>query len=395
MDTRGNRSLLLLMGVQMATMFRGGIVSPIMSLLVRRQGLSITEVGILATAGMLGWLIFEPIMGLIADRFQKRYLITIAFIGSSLIYLLYPYASTLLHFILLSFGMSSVMSCYSISVKSLTAELLPVADRGKIYGRFMSGVSIAGIAAPFIGGVITETMGYNLPFYIAAAMGIICIALVWSLKEANSVKKPEGKITAGWRSFLEPNILSIFTIRGIYFINFTFRSNFLPIILNESPRIRASESQIGAYLSIVSIATAVSQAFLGEINDRFGSRRVFLLCSGLLTLSYVALINVDGVLPVYAVGLLQGALQAGADVSLMMLLISVIPSGMTGLAMGLYSEAENIGGILASPAIGWAYAVYGISTAVMLHVAILGTATLFAAALLKKDNKKTSLDSTK
>jgi hypothetical protein len=61
MDTRGNRSLLLLMGVQMATMFRGGIVSPIMSLLVRRQGLSITEVGILATAGMLGWLIFEPI----------------------------------------------------------------------------------------------------------------------------------------------------------------------------------------------------------------------------------------------------------------------------------------------------------------------------------------------
>lgn len=112
----------------------------------------------------------------------------------------------------------------------------------------MSVVSVAGIAAPFIGGVITERMGYNLPFYIAAAMGTICIALVWSLKEANSVKKPEGRITAGWRNFLDPNILSVFTIRGIY-INFTFRSNFLPIILNESPRIRAPESQIGAYLA--------------------------------------------------------------------------------------------------------------------------------------------------
>jgi MFS family permease len=388
MDIRGNKSLLLLMGVQMANMLRGGLVAPIMSLLFRRQGLSIAEVGILATAGMLGWLIFEPIMGLIADRFQKRYLITIAFFGSSIIYLLYTQASTLLHFTLLSFGMSSIMSCYSISVKSLTAVLLPVRNRGKIYGRYMSGVSIAGIIAPFVGGLITERTDYNLPFIIAAVLGLLSITLVWSLNEAGTTKTHEKPIASGWRSFLDSKILGVFTIRGIYFINFTFRSNFLPIILNESPRISASESQIGAYLSIVSVATAISQAVIGEFNDRLGNRKIFLICSGLLTFSYLTLINVDGLLSVYVIGLIQGALQAGADVSLMMQLISVIPSGMTGFAMGLYSEAENVGGIIASPAIGWIYTIYGASSAVMLHVSILGVATLLALTLLKEDHKK-------
>ena len=66
------RSLLMLMLVQLVTGFRGGIVAPILSLFVRGQGLSIAEVGLLGTASMLGWFIFEPLMGEIADRWNKR-----------------------------------------------------------------------------------------------------------------------------------------------------------------------------------------------------------------------------------------------------------------------------------------------------------------------------------
>ncbi len=69
------RSLFMLMMVQLVTNFRGGIVAPILSLFVRGQGLSLAQIGILGTAGMLGWFIFEPLMGLIADRWNKRWML--------------------------------------------------------------------------------------------------------------------------------------------------------------------------------------------------------------------------------------------------------------------------------------------------------------------------------
>jgi DHA1 family solute carrier family 18 vesicular amine transporter 1/2 len=382
-----SRSLMILMALQMVNMFRGGIVSPILSLYARKQGLTIEELGILATAGLLGWFIFEPLMGLIVDRVKKRYLLTVAIVGSTGVYLLYPYASTLLDFSALSFTMSSVMSCYSISVKSLVAELLPVEDRGKTYGRFAAVVSLSSVVAPLLGGVISDTFGYIVPFYIAAGVGVINLVIIWILKEANSVSKRGGSLTAGWKSFLEASILSIFAVRGLYFVNFTFRSSFLPIILNESPLIRASASQIGVYLSIVGIATSASQALIGGVCDRFGNRRMMIACLGLLSVSYLILIGVEGIFSVYLLGGAQGVLQAGVEVAMMMQLISVIPKGMTGLAMGLYSEAENVGGVIASPIMGLVYGLYGVAALLMLHAGLIAGTSLLSAATIRSIEK--------
>ncbi len=58
-------------------------------------------------------------------------MVIFAFIGSTFIYLAYPFAQGFWHFALLAFGMSSVMSAYAVSVKALTVELLPKSDRGR------------------------------------------------------------------------------------------------------------------------------------------------------------------------------------------------------------------------------------------------------------------------
>ena len=138
MDREKQSSLRLLMVVQLAQRFRGGIVSPILALFIRGQGLTLSQIGLLGTAGMLGWLIFEPLAGVVADRIRKKYMVIFAIIGSTFIYIAYPFARDFWHFALLAFGMSSVMSAYAVSVKALTVELLPKSDRGKAYGRFVS-----------------------------------------------------------------------------------------------------------------------------------------------------------------------------------------------------------------------------------------------------------------
>jgi hypothetical protein len=50
-----------------------GIVAPILALLIRRHGISIVEIGVLGIAGMLGWLIFEPLSGIVSSSKQAGY----------------------------------------------------------------------------------------------------------------------------------------------------------------------------------------------------------------------------------------------------------------------------------------------------------------------------------
>lgn len=49
------------------------------------------------------------------------------------------------------------------------------------------------------------------------------------------------------KTVLTPGTLGIFTIRGLFMYNLVFRLNYLPIFLNESPRLLASETDRNLY----------------------------------------------------------------------------------------------------------------------------------------------------
>jgi sugar phosphate permease len=130
-----DRLLNLLMVVQMIGSFRMGIVAPILALLIRRHGISIVEIGVLGIAGMLGWLIFEPLSGIVSDRVNRRVMITFALVSTSIIYFLYPFATEFIHFLTLAFALSSFYSASSVPTRALLTELLPSTGRGQKYGR--------------------------------------------------------------------------------------------------------------------------------------------------------------------------------------------------------------------------------------------------------------------
>jgi len=378
-----DRLLNLLMVVQMAGSFRMGIVAPILALLMRRHGVSIVEIGVLGIAGMLGWLIFEPLSGVLSDRVNRRLMMTFALVSTSIIYFLYPFASEFIHFLALAFALSSCYSASSVPTRALLTELLPSAGRGRKYGRYMAMVSGSSVVAPFVGGYISEAFGYALPFYAAASAGILGIAavvLMGSLPEADKkVQKPRTKLTG----VLNADLLNLYVVRGLYFINFPFRSSFLPIFLNESTSLHATETEIGSYMTIVSLTTEVSQVFLGDFIDRVGSRKVVAAACSLLALSYLGILAASGVPLLFAIGALQGILQAGGDTSMMVYLMSLQSPGSTGVVMGLYAEAENIGGIVANPALGYVYTAFGPVSSLLLLSSLLVITSVISAVRLK------------
>jgi len=382
MDANRGRLLNLLMVVQMAGSFRMGIIAPILALLIRRHGVSIIEIGVLGVAGMLGWLIFEPLSGVISDRVNRRIMIAFAIVSTSAIYLLYPFATEFSHFLILAFALSSFSSASSVPTRALLSELLPSTGRGHTYGRYMSIVSGSSVIAPFVGGYVSEAIGYAIPFYAAAGVGIVSLTAIILMGKLPEPEKKEQRPKTSLSDVLNGNLVSIYLVRGLYFFNSPFRSSFLPILLNESASLHATETEIGTYMTIVGFTTAISQAFLGDLIDRVGSGKIVAAACGFLALSYLGMLAASWIPILFIIGALQGALQAGADTSMMMHLMGLPSRGKTGVVMGLYSEAENIGGIVANPALGYTYTAFGpLSSLLLVSGVLILTAGISVARL--------------
>jgi len=376
-------SLRLLLAVQLVQGFRSGIVSPILALFVRGQGLTVSQIGLIGTASMLGWLIFEPVAGVIADRIRKRFMVIFAIVTSTFIFLAYPLASGFWQFAMLAFGMSSVMSAYAISMKALTAELLPKSGRGRAYGRFRSAISLGGIVSPIVGGYLYEMFGRTLPFYLAAGVGVLGLGAAAMIRgDEGSVKPESTRGESGRGNLMSRSLLGIFLVRALFIFNLVFRQHTLPIFLHESPGYQASESQIGLYMGLLRLSSALSQSFLGELNDRVGSRWIIASSLALSGASYLGMLGFSGVSFLLVIGVFQGVFFAAAEVSMMVYLMDVMPQGRTGMVMGLYSEAENVGGMIAAPSLGQLYDVYGPSSSVLAVAGVILLDSLISVFIL-------------
>jgi len=372
------------MVVQMASSFRLGVIAPILALLIYRHGVSIIEIGVLGVAGMLGWFIFEPMSGVISDRVNRRLMLAFSIVSTSIIYLLYPFATDFSHYLILAFALSSFSSAASVPTRALLSELLPSTGRGHTYGRYMAIVSGSSVIAPFVGGFVSDNIGYAVPFYAAAGVGVVSLTAVLLMGNLPEAETKAQRQKTNLREVVNGDLLSIYTVRGLYFFNSPFRSNFLPILLNEST-LHASVTEIGTFMTIAGFTAAVAQFFLGDLIDRVGTSRVVTAVCVLFALSYLTLLAVSWVPLLFLIGAVQGVLQAGADTSMMMHLMNLPSEGKIGVVMGLYAESENIGGIAANPAIGYVYTAWGpLSSLILLSGILLTTAGISSARLRAK-----------
>ena len=221
---------------------------------------------------------------------------------------------------------------------------------------------------------------------MAAGIGLLAILAVFRIQYEEPSHDPEAKTSDGVRSLLTTPILAIFSVRGLYFFNAGFSGSFLSIFLNESPHLMASESQVGAFFTMIRLAGAASRSLLGDFCDRFGKKLMISVSLAGMGFSYMGLSLFGGVISMYLMGLLMGLFQAAADTSMMLHLISVMPKERSGLTMGSYSESENVGGVISTPTMGYLYQNFGGNYSVwLLSVVLLINAGYSYMVIREKD----------
>ncbi len=342
----------ILMIIQFIYWFQISIVSPVQVLLMRRIGLTMFQIGLLMMIRSFSLAIFEPIFGILSDRINRKILIVLSFISTSIIFIFYSFASNFWHFFIILFSISATRAAGTVTVRAMITEKLPHSERGKAYGRYISISSMGRVIGPVIGGYLASEISYNIPFYLSGFIGII--GLLASLKIFNDKRSimHEKNVASNQKLLRNRHFISFLFLRVIYMFNMNAQRIVIPIFLNENDRFEASEIQIGLYMGILQLTSSFSQLLIGILSDKTGSKKIIIPGLFLGGLSYAFLVYINSFTSLYILGALQGVFFASVNMNMMIYQMSMIPQNLSGRAMGYYGLSEDIGGILSSLYLG-------------------------------------------
>lgn len=137
------------------------------------MGLSLSLIGIVLATNMVLTSLFQPHLGKIADRFNKRGLVIIGSLIYSLLLASIPFAQNfwqLLGLCALT-GLGSAISMPAAS--ALTVEEGRKFGMGSTMAIFSTAFNIGMAVGPLLSGVIADLININSVFYFGASMGLV------------------------------------------------------------------------------------------------------------------------------------------------------------------------------------------------------------------------------
>ena len=245
-NKNGNKIIMLLGLAGFMVMADNWVVSPILPAISQNLNIDISRAGLLITAYMIPFGIFQIIFGPLADRYGKKQVITSAMIiftvatglcalGSSL-------TSLSIYRALTGVFAASVMP---ISL-ALIGDMFPVNERQGAIGTFM-GISFLGQGLSMaIGGTIAYFLNWRGVFGAYAILALIpTLLLIKNYKLLPSEKHPDSKLFAPYAKLLGTSrslytyiivllegllIIGSFSYAGVYIAK-TYGFNYLYMIL--------------------------------------------------------------------------------------------------------------------------------------------------------------------
>ncbi len=248
-----NKNIIALLGMAgFVVMADNWVVSPILPAIAGNLGIDITRAGLLISAYMLPFGLFQLVFGPLADRFGKKQVITFSMIlftlATGLCALGLGLPDLALYRALTGMFAASVMP---ISL-ALIGDLFPIEKRQGAIGGFM-GISFLGQGLSMaIGGVTAYFLNWRGVFALYAVLSVIpTLALIKAYGSIPSHKNPQAK-------FLAPYAKLLAHTRSLY----TYI-----LVLLEGMFIIGGFSYLGAYISHV---YHYNYLYIGLIMTGFG-----------------------------------------------------------------------------------------------------------------------------
>lgn len=372
-------------------------------LIARELGASAVAIGGLFAIYALLVVVVQPIVGYGLDRFGRRPFLIVGLLGFAFSNAIFGLASDLGGLFLAQLAQGVGSGLLWLAALAVVSDLAPEDNLGQEYGRIEE-MSIRGILIGTVAGFallhllslaitggdpdegVTLVTGWRMLFFGFTAATLLAVAIVWrgvpeSLErsaedppQASAAAKAQAlKVSDRWRL---PGQLRIFLV--IVILTATAAAIMSPILIKYLyDNVSTNLFLVALTFLPATLAGSVLPSRLGGLSDRFGRRPpliIALLVSGLAAL---AVPFVQSLWPLALLWVFEAAALAAAIPAEEALVVDLSGEDQQGTALGFYTAAAGLGGVIGPLLGGWLYdrfaalGAFGISTLLMVLGAVL------------------------
>jgi DHA1 family multidrug resistance protein-like MFS transporter len=347
--------------------------------------------GLLISAQAITMAAVAPLWGALADRYGRKLMVERAMFGGVLVVGAMGFARSAPQLLLLR----AIQGCITGTVPAATtlvASSVPRERTGSAMGFLQMAIWTGASAGPLIGGLIADTFGYRVAFWVTAGLLLLAgLAVhVWvheRFEPATSSNPARGEsLRDGLMLVLRSKpLLAAFALELFIRLGFRVTGPVLPLFIQTLVEDQARvASTTGLAAGISAASGALAAVLLGRMSDHVGRRRLFLIC-GLASVGFY-LPYVLAASPAHVM-LLQA--MTGAAIGAMLALLSatlanLAPQGRQGAVYGIDTSVVSAANAIA-PMIGAGLAVWaGLRATFVLAAGIFLVVSLLVVRLLPR-----------
>lgn len=260
------------------------VVSPILPAISQNLNIDITKAGLLISAYMIPFGIFQVIFGPLADRYGKKQVITFSMIAFTIVTGLCAFGSTLTSLAIFR-ALTGIFAASVMPISlALIGDVFPLQERQGAIGSFM-GISFLGQGlSMIIGGTIAFFLNWRGVFAAYSIFSLIpTILLLKNYKSLPSEKHPDSKILAPYKKLLatSKSLLTyiLVLLEGIFIVgSFSYIGSFI------AQTYHYNFFYIGLIMTGFGIMSVIGGRLSGKLSEKMGARTVLtlgLLCAAL------------------------------------------------------------------------------------------------------------------
>jgi MFS transporter, ACDE family, multidrug resistance protein len=302
--------LYIIFGITLTAVMGVSSIAPAFPSIARSLNVSSSQIGLLITFFTLPGILFTPIFGVLADRYNRKIILIPSLFLFGLAGTACAFAESFEQLLLFRAFQGTGSAALGVLNLTLIGDLYSGNRRAEVMGYNGSVLSIGTAAYPAIGGGLA-ILGWHYPFFLSL------IAIPVGLFALFFLKQSEGQNGLGmqlyfkeiWSALNSRHVLGL--LLGMFFtfiILYGGYITFFTILLDE--KFEKSSLAIGIILSGSSLVTAVTSAQLGKLTLRFSEKSLITAAALLYTLLFLIIPFIDNIwffiLPIILFGIAQG-----------------------------------------------------------------------------------------
>ena len=375
-----------------------GLIVLGLPLIARELGASAVAIGGLLAIYALLVVVVQPVVGYGLDRFGRRPFLIVGLLGFACSNAIFGLASDFAGLFLAQLAQGVGAGLLWLAVLAVVSDLAPEDNIGQEYGRIEE-MSIRGM---LIGSVIGFTLlqllslaitggdpgaevtligGWRLLFFGFTTATLLAVIIVWrgvpESLERNDERPPQASVAAKaqalktanrWRL---PGQLRIFLV--IVILTATAAEILSPILIKYLyDNVSTNLFMVALAFLPAALAGSVLPSRLGGLSDRYGRRPPLIIALIVSGLAALAVPLVQSLWPLALLWVFEAAAFAAAVPAQEALVVDISGDDQQGTALGFYTAAAGLGGVIGPLLGGWLYdrfaawGAFGISAVLMI-----------------------------